>query len=170
MIPILVDERAILLHGDASKIASMIAPESIDAIVTDPPAGIALMGKAWDTDKGGRDAWIAWLRDIMREAFKVLKPGGHALVWALPRTSHWTMTAIEDAGFEIRDVGIHLFGTGFPKSLNVGEGRGTALKPAAEHWMSPLSKAEAHRLAHKLRDPKFYTARTKRAVNSGGAR
>ncbi len=152
MIPILVDERAILLHGDASKIASMIAPESIDAIVTDPPAGIALMGKAWDTDKGGRDAWIAWLRDIMREAFKVLKPGGHALVWALPRTSHWTMTAIEDAGFEIRDVGIHLFGTGFPKSLNVGEGRGTALKPAAEHWIlarKPLDgTVAANVLAH----------------------
>ena len=79
------------------------------------------MGKAWDGDKGGRDQWIAWLRDIMRTAMGLLKPGGHALVWALPRTSHWTATAIEDAGFEIRDVVVHLFGTGFPKSLDVSK-------------------------------------------------
>ena len=114
-------DRATLWHGDCANIASVIAPESIDAIVTDPPAGISFMGKAWDGDKGGRDQWIAWLRDIMRTAMGLLKPGGHALVWALPRTSHWTATAIEDAGFEIRDVVVHLFGTGFPKSLDVSK-------------------------------------------------
>ena len=114
-------DRATLWHGDCADIASVIAPESIDAIVTDPPAGISFMGKAWDGDKGGRDQWIAWLRDIMRTAMGLLKPGGHALVWALPRTSHWTATAIEDAGFEIRDVVVHLFGTGFPKSLDVSK-------------------------------------------------
>jgi len=65
---------------------------------------------------------------------RVLKPGGHALVWAIPRTSHWTGMAIESAGFEIRDRISHHFGTGFPKSLNIGEGRGTALKPATEDW------------------------------------
>jgi site-specific DNA-methyltransferase (adenine-specific) len=92
---------------------------SVDAVVTDPPAGIEFMGKAWDTDKGGRDQWIAWLASVMRECLRVLKPGGHALVWALPRTSHWTATAVEDAGFEIRDVVVHLNGQGFPKSLDV---------------------------------------------------
>lgn len=165
-----------------------LADASVDAIVTDPPAGIAFMGKGWDSDKGGRDQWTAWLAGVMRECLRVLKPGGHALVWALPRTSHWTATAVEDAGFEIRDVVMHLFGTGFPKSLDVskaidkasgaereivGAGRwagregdpssteewrlrnerprnetapatdaarqwagwGTALKPAAEHWI-----------------------------------
>jgi hypothetical protein len=71
----------------------------------------------------------------MVECLRVLKPGGHALVWALPRTSHWTATAIEDAGFEIRDVVLHLFGTGFPKSRGMAGGRGTSLKPAAEHWI-----------------------------------
>jgi len=71
----------------------------------------------------------------MREALRVMKPGAHGLVWALPRTSHWPATALENAGFEIRDVHHHIFGTGFPKSLNIGEGRGTALKPAAEHWI-----------------------------------
>lgn len=117
-------------QGDSLAVLRDIAPESVDAIVSDPPAGIAFMGKEWDGDKGGRDAWIAWLRDIMIEALRVLKPGGHALVWALPRTSHWTATAVEDAGFEIRDVGVHLFGTGFPKSLDVSK----AINKAAGHW------------------------------------
>lgn len=129
-----------------------LADASVDAIVTDPPAGIAFMGKAWDTDKGGRDQWIAWLAGVMRECLRVLKPGGHALVWALPRTSHWTATAVEDAGFEIRDVVMHLFGTGFPKSKNIGGGFGTALKPAAEHWIlarKPLDgTVAANVLAH----------------------
>jgi len=115
----LLTDRAALFVGDAARVGDVLAPNSVDAIVTDPPAGIGLMGREWDSDKGGRDAWVAWLADVMREALRVLKPGGHALVWALPRTSHWTATALEDAGFEIRDVVLHLFGTGFPKSLDV---------------------------------------------------
>lgn len=91
----------------------------VDSIVTDPPAGISFMGRKWDGDKGGRKQWIAWLTEIMVEALRVLKPGGHALLWALPRTSHWTGTALEDAGFEVRDMRAHLFGSGYPKSLNV---------------------------------------------------
>lgn len=55
----------------------------------------------------------------MRECLRVLKPGAHALVWAIPRTSHWTATALEGAGFEIRDVVTHVFGSGFPKSMNI---------------------------------------------------
>jgi DNA modification methylase len=77
---------------------------------------------------GERAAFLAFLTPIMAECLRVLKPGGYALVWALPRTSHWTATALEDAGFEIRDVITHLFGQGFPK------GKG-CLKPAAEHWI-----------------------------------
>ena len=123
-----------LVHGDCDEVLTALPDSSIDAIVTDPPSGIGFMGKSWDRDKGGRDHWIAWLAGIMADALRALKPGGHALVWALPRTSHWTATAVENAGFEIRDVGIHLFGTGFPKSLN-GAWGGTALKPAAEHWI-----------------------------------
>ena len=57
----------------------------------------------------------------MTEAYRVLKPGGHALVWSIPRTSHWTAWALEDAGFDIRDCVLHLFGSGFPKSLDVSK-------------------------------------------------
>lgn len=106
---------------DALVALAALAPDSVDAMVTDPPAGIAFMGRSWDTDKGGRDEWIAWLASIMREAYRVLKPGAHGLVWALPRTQHWTATALEDAGFEIRDVVTHLFGSGFPKNMNVAK-------------------------------------------------
>jgi DNA modification methylase len=124
---------------------------SVDSLVTDPPAGISFMGKDWDSNKGGRKEWIAWLTEVMSECARVLKPGAHGLIWAIPRTSHWTATAAEDAGFEIRDVVTHLFGSGFPKSLNVekaGAGKkwsgwGTALKPASEHWIlvrKPLSE------------------------------
>lgn len=110
-----------VIDGDNAAVLPTIPDCSIDAIVTDPPAGIAFMGKEWDHHKGGRDAWIAWLRGVMAECLRVLKPGGHALIWAIPRTSHWTMTAVEDAGFEIRDVVYHAFGQGFPKSLDVSK-------------------------------------------------
>lgn len=133
-------DRIVVLHGSCKTIGDVLAPNSIDAIVTDPPAGIAFMGKSWDKNRGGRDKWIAWLADLFGAAYTALKPGGHALVWAIPRTSHWTATAIEDSGFEIRDVHHHLFGSGFPKSLTpasapIPEGAGTAWKPAVEHWI-----------------------------------
>lgn len=105
-----------LYLGDCMQVLKELPDDSIDSLVTDAPAGIAFMGKAWDEDKGGRDQWIAWLSSVMKEALRVLKPGAHGLVWAIPRTSHWTATALEDAGFEIRDVVTHLFGQGFPKA------------------------------------------------------
>jgi DNA modification methylase len=98
-----------------------LSDNSVDSIVTDPPAGIGFMGKEWDGDKGGRDEWIKWLSEVMKEGMRVLKPGGHAFVWALPRTSHWTATALENAGFEVRDCMYHVFGQGFPKSLDISK-------------------------------------------------
>lgn len=109
-----------LLVGDNAIWLKKIPDNSIDSIVTDPPAGISFMGRGWDTDKGGRDHWIAWMQEVATECKRVLKPGGHAFVWAIPRTSHWTATAWENAGFEIRDVVAHIFGSGFPKSHNIG--------------------------------------------------
>lgn len=131
-----------VFNGDCLEILKQLESNSLDSIVTDPPAGISFMGKAWDDDKGGSKEWITWLTNVMKECLRVLKPGAHGLVWAIPRTSHWTATALEDAGFEIRDVVTHLFGSGFPKSMNISiaidkqagvmESRGRALVTAGK--------------------------------------
>lgn len=110
-----------ILHGDCATHLMAMEPDSVNSLVTDPPAGISFMGKDWDGDKGGRPQWIAWMTAVMQECLRVMKPGAHGLVWAIPRTSHWTATACENAGFEIRDVVTHLFGSGFPKSLDVSK-------------------------------------------------
>jgi hypothetical protein len=108
------------LHlGDNLEVMAGMADESVDSIVTDPPAGISFMQRDWDSDKGGRDIWIDWMAKTARECLRILKPGGHALVWALPRTSHWTGTAWENAGFQPKDIIHHCFGSGFPKSQDV---------------------------------------------------
>ncbi len=84
------------------------------------------MGKSWDA------SGVAYKVAMWREVLRVLKPGGYLLSFSGSRTYHRMACAIEDAGFEIRDMIEWLYGSGFPKSLNVGEGRGTALKPAHE--------------------------------------
>src|SRR6185312_10195511 len=96
----------------------------IEAIVTDPPYGLAFMGKAWDHGVPGRPFWAA--------ALHVCSPGTHLLAFGGTRTYHRLACALEDSGFEIRDCLMWLYGSGFPKSLNIGDGRGTALKPAWE--------------------------------------
>lgn len=106
-----------LICGDALDELRKLGPNSIDSMVTDPPAGISFMGKEWDKS----DGFIPSMTEIFKECLRVLKPGAHAFVWAIPRTSHWTAAACEDAGFEIRDVVTHLFGSGFPKSLDVSK-------------------------------------------------
>lgn len=78
-----------LLQGDCLEKLLELPDCSVDSVVTDPPAGIGFMGAEWDKDKGGRGEWVRWLAGVMSQCLRVLKPGGHALVWALPRTSHW---------------------------------------------------------------------------------
>jgi len=101
-----------LYNGDCLDILKGLADNSVDSIAADPPSGIAFMNAEWDKDKGGRDKWIEWLASIMREALRVLKPGGHAAIWSLPRTSHWTGMALELAGFEVRDCIANLYDSG----------------------------------------------------------
>lgn len=110
---------SILFNDDCLSILKELEDNQLDSLVTDPPAGISFMGKAWDDDKGGRKQWVAWMTEIMTECYRVLKPGAHGLVWSLDRTSHWTATALEDAGFDIRHKIYHAFGTGFPKSRDL---------------------------------------------------
>jgi site-specific DNA-methyltransferase (adenine-specific) len=102
------------------KVLPTLPENHYDALLTDPPSSISFMGQAWDSDRGGRAQWVNWLADVMRQALRCLKPGAHGLVWAIPRRSHWTALALEDAGFEVRDCIHHYFRSGFPKSLNVG--------------------------------------------------
>jgi DNA modification methylase len=115
------DGRIRLAHGDCLEVLRGMPAASVDSVVTDPPAGVGFMGREWDSDRGGRGPWIAWLAEVAGEVLRVMKPGAHALVWALPRTSHWTATALEEAGFEVRDRLTHLFGSGFPKSLDIAK-------------------------------------------------
>lgn len=110
-----------ILHGDCLDVLKTFSANSYDCLITDPPAGIGFMNRSWDSDKGGRKQWISWMTKVMTECLRVLKPGGHAVVWSIPRTSHWTATAVEDAGFEVRDIITHLFGSGFPHSLDVSK-------------------------------------------------
>ena len=111
----------IVIEGDCLDVMKMFDNDMFDSIVTDPPAGISFMGKKWDHDKGGRNQWIAWMTTVATECLRVIKPGGHALVWSIPRTSHWTATAWEDVGWECRDKIVHVFGSGFPKSLDISK-------------------------------------------------
>jgi len=179
-----------LVLGDCMKEMRRLKPNSIDAVVTDPPYGWRFMGKAWDGEdiekmaknsgkvksdrSGGGDKWIGadgnirlhrerpadaagtydttitgnqafqkFSNDWAYEALRILKPGGYIIVFCGPRTYHRMASGVEDAGFEIRDQLQWLFGSGFPKSLNCGEGRGTALKPANEPILlarKPLSE------------------------------
>jgi hypothetical protein len=113
-----------VIVGDCVSVMRDMAAESVDAIVTDPPYGLGFMGKEWDDLPPGRE----WADECLR----VLKPGGHLLAFGGTRTYHRLACAIEDAGFEIRDCLAWLYGQGFPKSRNMGDGWGTALKPAHE--------------------------------------
>lgn len=110
-----------ILQGDCIEVMRGMEDNTVDALITDPPAGIGFMNKAWDHHKGGRREWVKWMSEVMEECLRVMKPGAHGLVWAIPRTSHWTGWALEKAGFEIRDCVYHLFGTGFPKSLDISK-------------------------------------------------
>jgi site-specific DNA-methyltransferase (adenine-specific) len=86
---------------------------SVDAVVTDPPYGLSFMGKKWDYDVPSVEIWA--------ECLRVLKPGGHLLAFAGTRTQHRMAVRIEDAGFEIRDMIAWVYGSGFPKSLDVSK-------------------------------------------------
>lgn len=90
-----------------------IEDNSVDAIVTDPPYGLSFMGKRWDYDVPSVEIWA--------ECLRVLKPGGHLLAFAGTRTQHRMAVRIEDAGFEIRDLIMWCYGSGFPKSLDVSK-------------------------------------------------
>jgi site-specific DNA-methyltransferase (adenine-specific) len=116
-----------VVEGDAADVLRSLPDARVDALVTDPPSGIAFMGAEWDRNKGGRAQWVAWLAGILADCRRATREGGRSVVWSLPRTSHWTGSAVEDAGWAIETTIAHLFGTGWPKGAS-------QLKPAQETW------------------------------------
>lgn len=127
-----LDDR--LLVGNCLDTLKGLKDASIDSIVTDPPYEIGFMGRSWDS------TGIAYNVELWAECLRVLKPGGHLLAFGATRSYHRMACAIEDAGFEIRDSIHWTYGSGFPKSHNVGkatglpehDGLGTAMKPSHE--------------------------------------
>lgn len=122
-----------VLVGDCLIKLKELENNSVDSIVTDPPYELGFMGKSWD------NTGIANNIEMWKECLRVLKPGGHLLAFSGTRTYHRMASAIEDAGFEVRDMIEWIYASGFPKSLNIHkkdsrcpEGWGTALKPAHE--------------------------------------
>lgn len=101
--------------GDCIEQMRQLKPNSVDSIVTDPPYELGFMGKSWDS------TGIAYSVKMWDEALRVLKPGGHLLAFSGSRTYHRMACAIEDAGFEIRDQIMWVYGSGFPKSLDVSK-------------------------------------------------
>ena len=142
-----------IICGDCIEVMKSMPKNSVDSVVTDPPYGLEFMSKSWDTfkQKGvGPNSYQEWTKSWATECLRVLKPGGYLLSFGGTRTYHRMTCAIEDAGFEIRDCIMWVYGSGFPKSLNIGkqidktqgkatdksgsewEGWGTGLKPAVE--------------------------------------
>jgi site-specific DNA-methyltransferase (adenine-specific) len=103
----------IVHHGDCREVMATLDAESVDAIVSDPPYGLSFMGKGWDHGVPGVEFWT--------EALRVAKPGAHLLAFGGTRTYHRLACAIEDAGWEIRDCVMWVYGSGFPKSHDVSK-------------------------------------------------
>lgn len=115
-------DRYTLHLGDCLETLRAMPACSVDSVVTDPPYGLSFMGKRWDYDVPSVDIWA--------ECLRVLKPGGHLLAFAGTRTQHRMAVRIEDAGFEIRDMIAWVYGSGFPKSLDVSKAIAGRANPA----------------------------------------
>jgi DNA modification methylase len=102
-----------IFHGNNIELLKTLPDNSVDSVVTDPPYGLSFMNKKWDYDVPSVELW--------KEVYRVLKHGGHVLSFGGTRTYHRMVVNMEDAGFEIRDQIMWLYGSGFPKSLNIGK-------------------------------------------------
>jgi site-specific DNA-methyltransferase (adenine-specific) len=108
-----MDDNIVLLNGDCLDVFQTLEADIVDSIVTDPPYGLSFMGKDWDHGVPGEHFWA--------EALRVAKPGAHLLAFGGTRTFHRLAVAIEDAGWEIRDTVMWVYGSGFPKSLDISK-------------------------------------------------
>jgi hypothetical protein len=133
-----------ILQGDCLIKLKELDDNSVDSIVTDPPYELGFMGKSWD------NTGIANNVDMWKECLRVLKPGGHLLSFGGTRTYHRMACAIEDAGFEVRDMIEWVYGSGFPKSLNIGKAvdklQGNERETVGEHPNPAGNKAGGNSL------------------------
>lgn len=155
-----------IIHGDSIEVLRTLEPESVDAVVTDPPYGLGNTspkhvaeclrawsdGETWQpTGRGfmGR-SWDAWVPppELWREVLRVLKPGGHAIVFAGSRTQDLMSVSLRLAGFEVRDVFMWIYGSGFPKSLNVSKAIDKAL--GAEDRREVIGTRSAQTTTHAV--------------------
>jgi len=123
-----------LINADCIQAMREMAENSVDSIVTDPPYELGFMGKKWDS------SGIAFNVEVWQQALRVLKPGGHLLAFSGSRTYHRMVVAIEDAGFEIRDQIMWIYGSGFPKSHDVSKAidkRAGAQREVVGKYVSP---------------------------------
>jgi site-specific DNA-methyltransferase (adenine-specific) len=104
-----------LINADCIEAMKAMPDNSVDSIVTDPPYELGFMGKSWDA------SGIAFNIEVWQEALRVIKPGGHLIAFSGSRTYHRMAVAIEDAGFQIRDQIMWVYGSGFPKSHNISK-------------------------------------------------
>jgi site-specific DNA-methyltransferase (adenine-specific) len=131
-------ENAVVYHGSNLDVLPTLPDNSVDSIVTDPPYELGFMGKSWD------NSGIAYSVELWTECMRVLKPGGHLLAFGGSRTWHRLAVAIEDAGFEMRDSIAWLYGSGFPKSMDVSKAIDKAAGAEREvlgNYLAPDGKA-----------------------------
>lgn len=133
-----------IIRDDCIAAMRGMAENSVDSIVCDPPYELGFMGKSWDA------SGIAYNVEMWREALRVLKPGGHLLAFSGSRTYHRMTCAIEDAGFEVRDQIMWVYGSGFPKSLDVSKAIDKANGRGLEDWYELGRHIRACRLAKGL--------------------
>ena len=136
--PIKTDEKSpiVFFQGDCREVLRKLEENSIDSVVTDPPYDLKFMGKEWDA------TGIAFQPEMWQEVLRVLKPGGHLIAMGGTRTHHRLWCAVEDAGFEIRDTLMWLYGQGFPKSLDVSKAIDKAGGASALHTKARQSMAQ----------------------------
>ncbi len=118
--PYCTDDAVEVWHGDCLDVLRQMPDNSVDAVVTDPPYSLFFMGRAWDSHESPF-GFQQWCEQWAAECLRVLKPGGHMLAFGGTRTWHRLACAVEDAGFEVRDSIAWLYGSGFPKSLDVSK-------------------------------------------------